>query len=354
MTYVLSKHLKGLSGPVLITGHTGFKGAWMTFLLQFLGVPVVGYSLPARRESLFERADRVGSILESFADIREYKTLSEFINSVKPSVILHFAAQPLVLNSYASPRDTFEINVQGTVNVLDIAFKTDFVQAIGVITTDKVYKNENRNFSFHEDDPLLGKDPYSASKVAAEAAISAWQQISKVSNGPKVLSLRAGNVIGGGDWADNRLIPDLIKGALLDQKVLIRNPKSTRPWQHVLDPLIGYLKAIEHVLQGNDVSAINFGPNGTSLSVENVIEIVLSNLTFQKLQVEIKPEKNSMESEFLQLDSSLAKSILDWSCRWSQQEAITRTINWWNQYYQGEFDSKNLCELDIKSYLQEI
>ena len=196
----LGSELSKLPGPILITGHTGFKGAWLTILLEHIGIPTIGYSLPPEKHSLYERANLEGRIPELFADIRDLLLVKDFMAKHKPSAIIHMAAQPLVLESYKSPRETFDTNVMGTVNILDAAFESDHVKAIIVVTTDKVYRNDNSGRAFIESDPLEGKDPYSASKVGAEAAVSAWQQIAKISDGPKVVSVRAGNVIGGGDW----------------------------------------------------------------------------------------------------------------------------------------------------------
>jgi CDP-glucose 4,6-dehydratase len=241
-------------------------------LQKDLGIPVVGHSLPAEKESLFDRASRKGIIPEAFADVRDYQKLQKFVYEHKPSAIIHMAAQPLVLKSYESPLETFDINVMGTANILDIVFKRDFVKAIIVVTTDKVYRNENAGHIFVETDPLEGKDPYSASKVGAEAVVSAWQQLAKVYGGPSVVSVRAGNVIGGGDFADNRIIPDLIRGVITGDLIEIRNPESTRPWQHVLDPAKGYLMALENSLIISNYQSFNFGPNELSISVREVTE----------------------------------------------------------------------------------
>ena len=267
--------LRSNSGPVLVTGHTGFKGTWLTLLLEKLGVEVVGFSLSPEKDSLFDRAGRTGAIKEVFADIRDYELLNTYITSIKPSAIIHMAAQPLVLESYRLPKETFDVNVMGTVNVLDSAFKTDSVQAIVVVTTDKVYRNDNSGRAFIESDPLEGKDPYSASKVGTEAAVAAWQQIQRISGGPKVVAVRAGNVIGGGDWGDNRLLPDLIRSFSSGQKMAVRNPASTRPWQHVLDPLGGYISALEAILGGEKISSVNFGPDTQSIAVSEVVKIAV-------------------------------------------------------------------------------
>ena len=213
----LGQGLRELPGPLLLTGHTGFKGTWMTFLLEHLNVPVIGYALPAEEDSLYARSIRTGSITEVFGDIRDYRKLEHFIDQGKPSVIVHMAAQPLVLKSYDSPLETFDVNVMGTANLLDIAFKRDYIKTILVVTTDKVYRNDNMGNPFSENDSLEGKDPYSASKVGTEAVVKAWQQIASTTGGPRVVSVRAGNVIGGGDYARDRIIPDIIRGIISNE-----------------------------------------------------------------------------------------------------------------------------------------
>jgi CDP-glucose 4,6-dehydratase len=308
MEYPLGQRLRELPGPLLLTGHTGFKGTWMTFLLEHLDVPVVGFSLAAEKDSLFERADRTGAIPEAFAEIRDYEALEQFIDLYKPSTIIHMAAQPLVLKSYESPRETFDINVMGTVNVLDVAFKRDFVKAVIIVTTDKVYRNNNSGRTFVETDPLEGKDPYSASKVGTEAVVAAWQQIAKVSGGPRIVSVRAGNVIGGGDFARDRIIPDFVRGALSGRPVDIRNPESTRPWQHVLDPLVGYLLAIEELIFGKALEKLNFGPANSNISVLELIDIGKKFFPEISISTDFPANKNNfVEAGKLQLDSNLSK-----------------------------------------------
>jgi CDP-glucose 4,6-dehydratase len=348
----LGQRLRDLPGPLLLTGHTGFKGTWMTFLLEHLKVPVVGYSLPAEKESLYDRAERTGAIPEAFADIRDYEELERFIDLHKPSTIIHMAAQPLVLKSYESPRETFDVNVMGTVNVLDIAFKKDFVKAIIVVTTDKVYRNDNSGRAFVETDPLEGKDPYSASKVGTEAVVAAWQQIEKVSGGPKVLSVRAGNVIGGGDFAVNRIIPDLIRGVMSGKPVEIRNPQSTRPWQHVLDPLKGYLLLLSRINNISDRRTFNFGPSAQPLRVKEVVEIGM--VVFPTLAL-ISPQKkggtSSIEASQLALDSTSAGTVLNWRSFIDQEEAIKKTFNWWKQYIEFDQSAESLCRAEVMSFL---
>lgn len=359
MDFSLGQRLRELPGPLLLTGHTGFKGTWMTFLLEHLKVPVIGYSLSPEKDSLFELAERTGAIPEVFADIRDHETLEKFIDENKPSSIIHMAAQPLVLKSYENPRHTFDVNVMGTVNVLDIAFKKKCVKAIIVVTTDKVYRNDNSCHAFVETDPLEGKDPYSASKVGTEAVVAAWQQISNISGGPEVVSVRAGNVIGGGDFAKDRLIPDLIRGLTSEEFVNIRNPESTRPWQHVLDPLRGYLLALEYVLLGNNLKTLNFGPDErTQINVRAVADIFKNSFeatTGRKSTIKLREMKslNGMESQYLAVDSNQSNEVLSWISTWTTRTAVERTGNWWGRVASGESEPSREIQRDINDFLRE-
>jgi CDP-glucose 4,6-dehydratase len=337
-----------LDGPVLVTGHTGFKGTWLTLLLEELGVEVVGYSLPPEVDSLYVRMGREGKVLEEYEDVRDLNSVQNFISRTKPVAIIHLAAQPLVIESYKSPRETFETNVLGTVNMLDAAFQASQIKAFIGITTDKVYRNDNRGIAFKESDALSGKDPYSASKVGSEAAIAAWQQIAKSVGGPKVVATRAGNVIGGGDWARDRLIPDLIRGFSLGEVVQVRNPASTRPWQHVLDPLIGYLLTLQEVLKGNNIDAINFGPRETSLAVSEVVQIAKKSWGESAI-VKIENSSDSVyEASKLELDSMLANELLGWEPVWDQKSAIQSTTEWWKGLFLEGKEPAELCQHDIQ------
>jgi CDP-glucose 4,6-dehydratase len=256
------------------------------------------------------------------------------------------------MESYNTPRETFEANVMGTVNVLDSSFATKSVKAIIAVTTDKVYKNNNSGQLFRENDPLAGKDPYSASKVGSESAIAAWQQITRVQGGPSVVSVRAGNVIGGGDWAENRLLPDLIRGFISEKPIPIRNPNSTRPWQHVLDPLLGYIMALEAVLDGQNIEAMNFGPSDKSISVKEVVEICASVwLPEGVIKFEYETNSSGIEAVNLDLDSSFARNKLGWSPNWSQIEAAISTTNWWKKVTNGEITPEKACLFDIEKVL---
>lgn len=353
MNLGLGTNLRNQPGPVLLTGHTGFKGTWMTLLLEFLQIPVVGISLAPKKDSLYSLLERKGAIPEAFIDVREFKKLKNFFIKYKPSVVLHMAAQPLVLESYNSPRETFEINIMGTANILDISTAFPEVKSVGVVTTDKVYRNNSQNSKgFIETDSLEGKDPYSASKVGTEAAVSAWRQISNKNKGQQIFSLRAGNVIGGGDKAMDRLLPDIVRSKLDSKSLVIRNSNSTRPWQHVLDPLHGYLLALDTSLNKEISSAYNFSPNAKSLDVGTVVEI--ANTAWENsLEFEILKHKNNVnyEAEELNLNSVRALNELGWKPLWTQQESIISTVKWWRQLIENSVSPSELCLSDIKLLL---
>ncbi len=354
MVVTLGKSLRNLPGPVLVTGHTGFKGTWMTLLLHQLDVRVIGYSLKPEKDSLFERASLKGLIPEEFADVRNYKKLKKFIKKHKPSVIFHMAAQPLVLESYRKPLETFDVNILGTANLLNIAFEAPETKLVIVVTTDKVYRNDESGKPFTENDALEGKDPYSASKVGTEAAVKAWQQISKISNGPKVVSVRAGNVIGGGDYAKNRLLPDIIRSYQSGEILIIRNPTSIRPWQHILDVLTGYLKTADALFEDENISNINFGPTEKSVNVEEVLQIASNFLKFEYSIEKSNDSKQSLESTNLELNSNLAKAILGWQTTMSLPRAIEATFRWWSDVLSSKKEAKEACIEDIQKFLSTI
>lgn len=335
------------SKKILVTGHTGFKGTWLTLLLERLGYEVCGLSLEPEEGSLYNRINRTGVIEERILDIRSRDQVSACIKEMKPSIIFHLAAQPLVLKSYEEPVETFETNVMGTVNILDSAFRNNFVEAITVITTDKVYQNDNLGLRFKESDPLSGKDPYSASKVGTEAAVATWQQIRKATSGPHLISVRAGNVIGGGDHAQNRLLPDLIRGFVKCEEVIIRNGSSTRPWQHVLDPLSGYLLATAHKIKNDDFTSMNFAPAGESLTAAQVAHIAAQTWGAGAL-INIQDNNSKLEAISLQLDSSLAHEKIKWTPKWSQEEAIEATAKWWLQVHKEKVTALEACVHDME------
>jgi CDP-glucose 4,6-dehydratase len=339
-------NIKKLSGPVLITGHTGFKGIWLTLLLERLGFEVVGYSLAPIKDSLYYNLNRSKVIQETYSDLRNFSDLSRFVESTKPSLVFHLAAQPLVLDSYEFPRETFEVNLMGTVNLLEACKKQDQLKAILVATTDKVYLNKNDNLKFKENDELRGKDPYSASKVAVENALIAYSNLTNRSSKANIVALRSGNVIGGGDVSKNRLIPDLVQAFNRSEPALIRNPESTRPWQHVLDPLFGYLLAAESTIDGNNLRSVNFGPTSNSLSVKTVSELAKSTWG-EGASLEIEDTKDDIEAKTLELDSSFAQQVLGWFPKWSQEKAVIDSIKWWKDVLKSELTYKEVVNKDL-------
>jgi len=352
MREVALEKLKNLNRPVMITGHTGFKGTWLTLLLESQGIEVSGLSLRPEEDSLYLRLAREGKIHENFLDIRDFDSVNSAINSVKPSVIFHMAAQPLVLQSYMDPRGTFETNVMGTANILESVSGLKDRSYIVAITTDKVYENLESGRKFKEEDKLHGKDPYSASKVGTESVVAAWKNIWKVNDSHKICSARAGNVIGGGDSAKNRLIPDIVRGIQEQTAIEIRNPASSRPWQHVLDPLSGYVLAASALLDEINLDGVNFGPLEQSLSVQSVIDIAEEDFPGQvKFSISTKQTEQKLESGLLDLDSSLARTKLGWAPKWKQEEAIHLTFYWWKNVLSGVTSAAEACNQDITTLL---
>lgn len=335
---------------VLVTGHTGFKGTWLTLLLEEMGIEVSGISLESERGSLFESLERKGVIHEHFIDIRDKNKLEIAIKEIEPQVVFHLAAQPLVLDSYKDPIGTFETNVIGSANLFDILVKLENTEVIAAITTDKVYENKNLGVRFKENDSMRGSDPYSASKVGTESAVSAWRKISQLKGGPKIISLRAGNVIGGGDAAANRLLPDLVKGFIEGKNIEIRNPESTRPWQHVLDPLHGYILAVGQGLRGKNHDAFNFGPAEPSMRVRDVVDVAVQAWASSS-KVDFLTTESNAEALTLELNSEYAIQELSWSSTWSQKEAIVSTVNWWKETSQTEMTPFEACKVDLKKLL---
>lgn len=341
-----------LQGKLLITGHTGFKGAWLTLLAEELGLEVAGVSLPPTENSLYLKLNRHGRIEEYFVDINDNEELKTVIHKIKPRAVLHLAAQALVEDSYRDPLETFQTNVMGTAHVLDVCTNVPEIEFIGVATTDKVYKNSNLGIDFIETDSLGGKDPYSASKVGTESVVDAWRQLSILRNGPGISSFRAGNVIGGGDLAENRIVPDLIRSRVSGEPAPIRYPDSTRPWQHVLDPLMGYLIATNEFMKKKELSpAINFGPSGTSLKVSELVQLALSVDSKIPQPDMTRPNNDERESRLLSLNSDLARNSLGWTNSWSQEEAIRSSFTWWKAVLEKQLSPLEACKLDISILL---
>ena len=344
------KNIKNANSPLLITGHTGFKGAWLTALLDSLEIPYVGISLKPSQDALYNELVRTHLVKEYFQDIRDLDGVKKIINIHKPEMVLHLAAQPLVLDSYIDPLGTFATNVMGTANILECLRMSKSTVFVGVVTTDKVYKNDNRTYKFVENDPIMGTDPYSASKASTENVISAWRSIPAGESNLIISSLRAGNVIGGGDLSANRLLPDLIRTLSAGVQPIIRNPESMRPWQHVLDPLIGYLLALDFSIESKEHNDFNFGPNDAALNVGRVAEIACEAWGENRTPLIQRIPNAPYEAGNLDLSSEKARAILNWEPIWSQQEAIKRTVKWWQSH--SHSDAKSCCDEDLKAALQ--
>ncbi len=320
-----------LGRPVLLTGHTGFKGTWMALLLHQLGADIHGISLaPPTDPSLFRMLSL--PIASTELDIRDAAALARGVRAARPSVVIHMAAQPLVRESYRDPAGTFATNVGGTVNLLESLRDVPDLAAILAITTDKVYRNDGRGTPFLESDPLGGHDPYSASKAAAELAVASWRAAVP---GQKLATARAGNVIGGGDFAPNRLIPDIVRALQHGETLLVRYPDATRPWQHVLDVLVGYLLQIEDLVANPSApDALNFGPaEAASMRVSDVIA-AFSAASGRRVPWRVEPTTLA-EAPALALDASRAMAALGWRPR-SQQAAIAATAAWYAAWMAGE------------------
>ena len=310
----------------LITGHTGFKGSWLVLMLSQLGHEVSGISLDPVKNSLFKTAKISKKMsFDEICDIRNVKRLNKKIQKISPDVVIHLAAQPLVRRSYLDPRETIETNAIGTFNVLEVVSKTPSVKANLIITTDKVYKNINQKKGYFESDHLGGDDPYSASKAMADIVT---QSFIKSFPGVPTAIARAGNVIGGGDVSEDRLIPDLIQGFIKQKSVLIRYPSAVRPWQHVLDCLNGYLTLVDKMLNNKVTGEWNFGPDGRSFKDVKTVADYLKNRWGQGASWITDEKVNPHEAELLALDATKAETQLDWHNKLSFEETLDWTIDW--------------------------
>jgi CDP-glucose 4,6-dehydratase len=349
------------NSSVLVTGHTGFKGGWLSLWLSMLGAKVVGYSLEAPSEpSFFEITGIKSNISHIYGDIRELAHLKRVFQEYKPAFIFHLAAQSLVLFSYEEPHLTYETNVMGTVNVLEAIRDTESVRAAIIVTSDKCYENQEMIWGHREIDPMGGPDPYSSSKGCAELVTSAYMKsffTPDTYNSKHMLSLgsaRAGNVIGGGDWAEHRLIPDCVRALSQGKPIRVRNPRSVRPWQHVFEPLSGYLLLAARLKsdKAQFSGSWNFGPIGNEVwSVEELVQEIIS--LWGEGSYGIEKEFDQHESHWLRLDSSKALSKLRWHPKYSTNEALKKTISWYKLYYQGadKEDMLNYSKTQIDDYM---
>lgn len=336
---------------VLLTGHTGFKGAWAAVWLKRLGARVTGFALPSETQpSLWQEVGRGLLEHEVLADLANPEAVSLAVKASRPEIVLHMAAQSLVRRSYTRPVETFATNVMGTVHLLDALRAADRLRAILVVTTDKVYANSDDGRDFVEGDPLGGHDPYSASKAAAELAAASYAASFFRDAGVAVATARAGNVIGGGDWSEDRLVPDVWRAASRGEAVMLRNPAATRPWQHVVEPLAGYLRYLEALAQRRDVPlALNFGPlPGECATVAHVAE-ALAKALGAKTAWTRDDGPQPPEMNLLSLDPSKAIASLPWRPRLRCAEAVEWTARWYSQSEMGA-DPTDLCQSQIEQY----
>lgn len=317
----------------LITGSTGFKGSWLAIFLAELGHKVYGIALPPESNSLYNLANLDKIFVEHhFVDIKDSEKLVNIFQKIQPDFLIHLAAQPLVIKSYANPRETYETNVMGTLNVLEATRKVENLQGSLIITTDKVYRNQEDIRAYRETDPLGGFDPYSSSKAMADILTQSWAQ--SFAQTPMLVA-RAGNVIGGGDFSKNRLIPDIYQSYISDSTLEVRHPDAVRPWQHVLDCLHGYVKLILQSKELENASAWNFGPDSTSF---NSVKDVLFKVNDLGWNIKWKTFKNDSphENKFLILDSKKAHSRLNWTNKLNFEDTIKWTLDWYGGLASGE------------------
>ena len=335
---------------VLVTGHTGFKGGWLALWLHQLGAEVSGFALPASTEpNLFGQARLAELVTHVEGDIRDAVAFERAIADARPELIFHLAAQPLVRQSYADPVETYATNVMGTVHLLDACRRVDSVRAIVCVTSDKCYENREWVYPYRETDPMGGHDPYSSSKGAAELAIASFRR-SYFADGPLVASVRAGNVIGGGDWADDRLVPDVVRALLAGERPQIRNPQAIRPWQHVLDALSGYLLVGQRLLDGQDsaADAWNFGP--ADVDTRPVAWVTDELIRRWDAEGWDSPDlAQPHEANILKLDCSKARILLDWAPRLTLERALRLVADWHKAVADGD-DARALSIRQIQEF----
>ena len=342
---------------ILITGDTGFKGAWMTLVLAQAGAKIQGFSSSTfhGNAQLYESL-KIGKISNTIdGDIRDKQAIEKVFNDFKPECVFHLAAQPLVRESYVNPVTTYDINVMGTINVLEAIRRSNSVNAAVMVTTDKCYENKEWDWGYRENDPLGGHDPYSSSKACAELVIQSYQQsfFNDLLAGPGISSVRAGNVIGGGDFSKDRLIPDIYEAISKNQHLLLRNPFSTRPWQHVLEPISGYLKVAEKLYDSGSLGhdSWNFGPQVSDIrTVQEVSDLFCKSWGITNIIKHDIDKDQPHEAHSLSLDISKAFLKLNWYPKWDLETSIQETADWYKAYFEKK-DVLNLTNEQIERYL---
>lgn len=339
---------------VLLTGHTGFKGSWLSLWLQSMGAELKGLALePPTTPSLFAEANVAQGMVSQIGDIRDYDTVLKAVAEFKPEIVIHMAAQPLVRYSYKNPIETYATNVMGTVHLFEAIRQTGTAKVVVNVTTDKCYENKEWVWGYREDEPMGGFDPYSSSKGCSELVTAAYRRSYFRETGIALASARAGNVIGGGDWAEDRLVPDILRAFENNQPVVIRNPHSTRPWQHVLEPLSGYLTLAEKLWHEPEAYAEgwNFGPKDEDAWPVGWIVEKLCESWGQGATWQLDGENHPHEAGYLKLDISKARQGLSWSPRWNLECALNRIVQW-HQAWLAKEDVRFLCLDQIKQFIR--
>ncbi|MBQ7200479.1 MAG: CDP-glucose 4,6-dehydratase [Eubacterium sp.] len=342
---------------VLITGHTGFKGSWMCTVLIQAGASVVGYALePPTDPSLFEIAGLAGEIRSEIGDVRDLDHLYKVFGEVRPEIVIHMAAQPLVRESYARPVETYDINVMGTVNVLECVRRCDSVKSVVNVTTDKVYRNLEQDRGYVETDELDGYDPYSNSKSCSDILTHSYRKsfFSGDNGGRKVAVsiVRAGNVIGGGDFATDRIVPDCVRAAMAGEDIIVRNPSSIRPYQHVLEPVCAYLDlALRQMEDPSLVGEYNIGPGESDCITTGELVDKFVGLWGSGLKWIDRSDGGPHEATFLKLDCTKAHTVLGWEPRWSVDDALEKTVEWTKCWMAGEDKVRACMESQVREYL---
>ena len=342
---------------VFLTGHTGFKGSWLSLWLQAMGAEVKGYALaPPTTPALFDEAHVGAGMISHIGDIRNPQSVTDSMTVFNPDIVIHMAAQALVRLSYKQPVETYATNVMGTIHVLEAARQCSNLRAIVNVTTDKCYENREWEWGYREDEPMGGYDPYSNSKGCVELLTSAYRK--SFFGGEQQVALgsaRAGNVIGGGDWAEDRLIPDILTAFESNQPVVIRNPQATRPWQHVLEPLSGYLVLAEHLWQHGQAFAQgwNFGPKDEDARPVDWILNHMADAWGEGATWELDKNPQPHEARYLKLDISKARARLHWSPTWSLENTLAHIVNWHRAWLRGE-DVRALCLNEINTYMADM
>ena len=345
---------------VLITGHTGFKGSWLSMILKYLGCKIYGYALmPDSSKSIFKEYKLSNIFKKSIiSDVRNFKNLYKKIELIKPDIIIHMAAQPLVIESYKQPYHTFDVNFMGTLNLIECIKRLKIKRSL-IITTDKVYKNNNSRNFFKESDELGGSDPYSASKVSVEILVNSFAKSFFISNKEiHIATARAGNVVGGGDWSKKRLIPDFFTSLFNNKALSVRNSSHTRPWQHVMEPLVGYILLIQSMpfrsKKLNENIAWNFGPtNKSNLSVKKILEILSKQNKNKKIKINFsKKLPKFKESKNLSINTKRASKFLNFQLKMNINKTLKLCTDWYNAYNQSKKDSYLVIQDQIKKYLK--